>query len=33
MARFYSDENKQSFAIDFNDSRMNYVIRSGEKRI
>lgn len=33
MARSCSDWNKQSFAIDFNESRIKYVIRSSEKRL
>lgn len=31
MARSCSDWNKQSFAIDFNESKVKSVIRSGEK--
>lgn len=33
MARSCSDWNKQSFPIDFNESRIKYVIRRGENRL
>lgn len=33
MARSCSDWNKQSVAIDFNESRIKYVIRSGKKSL
>lgn len=33
MARSHSDWNKQSFAIDFHESRIKYAIKSGGKRL